>query len=105
MKIHILQRLISAHYSGVNQDTCRNDTDLFMDTVKQCHVRPGFGLLCNNLSFVFNRPGVTGAVIQSPPSLINSFIHSLYWVLVGCSQIVRRKQNKNRKSSIRYAFW
>ena len=30
----------------------------------------------NGISIIiFNRPGVAGAVLQSPPSLINSFIH------------------------------
>ena len=69
--------ILSAHYSGVNQDTCRNDADLCVVIVKQCHVCPGFGLLYNSHRFVFNRPSVARAVLQSPLSLNNSFIHSL----------------------------
>ena len=34
-----------------------------------------FTLGCMITAQVFNRPGVAGAVLQTPPSLINSFIN------------------------------
>ena len=41
--------------------------------------------ICSWIWILFNRPGVAGAVLQSPPSLINSLIHSFTDALVQIS--------------------